>query len=183
MAVMNIREKYNTEVAPALVKAFGFKNKHALPRVEKIVVHVGIGKDVKDAKSLETATETLRRITGQQPVKALAKKSISNFKIRAGMIVGLKVTLRGQRMNDFLTKLIHVALPRVRDFRGLSDTIVDRTGNATIGFREHLVFPEIRSDEVERIHGLEVTIQTSAASKAEGVALLKGLGVPFKNDN
>ena len=139
-----------------LMKDFGLTNRLAVPRVEKVVVHVGVGKDAKDAKMLETATETLRRITGQQPVKTLAKKSISNFKIRQGMVVGLKVTLRGKHMEDFLTKLIHVALPRVRDFRGLSETIVDRTGNATIGFREHLVFPEIRSDEVERMDDVPV---------------------------
>ncbi len=181
MPVTNIREKYQKEVVPTLEKEFGFTNMHAVPRIVKVVVHVGIGKDVKDAKILETATDTLRRITGQQPVKTLAKKSISNFKIRQGMVIGLKVTLRGKRMEDFLTKLIHVALPRVRDFRGIPDSIVDKTGNATIGFREHLVFPEIRSDEVERIHGLEVTIQTTAKSKAEGVALLKGLGLPLRD--
>ncbi len=179
MATVNIRDKYKKDVVPALTKEFGYGNAYQIPRIEKVVVHVGIGKDVKDAKALETATETLRRITGQQPVKTVAKKSISNFKIREGMVIGLKVTLRGTRMHDFLTKLVNVAMPRVRDFRGISESIVDKTGNATIGFREHLVFPEIRSDEVERVHGLEVTIQTTAHNKAEGVALLKGLGFPF----
>lgn len=179
MATIPIREKYAKDVVPALEKEFGYNNRHAIPRISKVVVHVGIGKDVKDAKVLETATDTLRRITGQLPVKTVAKKSISNFKIREGMVIGLKVTLRGRRMEDFLTKMINVALPRVRDFHGVSDSIVDKTGNATIGFKEHLVFPEIRSDEVERVHGLEVTIQTTAQSKAEGIALLKGLGFPF----
>lgn len=183
MAVLNLQEKYKKDVAPALSKEFGYANANQIPRIQKVVVHVGIGKDTKDAKALETATETLRRITGQQPVKTVAKKSISNFKIREGMVIGLKVTLRGKRMHDFLTKLVHVAMPRVRDFRGISDTIVDKTGNATIGFKEHLVFPEIRSDEVERVHGLEVTIQTTANNRAEGVALLKGLGFPFKDEN
>ena len=145
----------------------------------KVIVHVGTGAGVKDAKFLETAEATLRRITGQVPVKTIAKKSIANFKIREGMVVGLKVTLRGRRMEDFLTKLINVALPRVRDFRGISPKVVDRTGNAAIGFKEHLVFPEIRTDEVERVHGLEVIIDTTATTQAEGVALLRHLGFPF----
>lgn len=176
---MTFHERYTKTVVPALKERFKYDNVHAIPQVEKVVVHVGIGKDVKDAKALETATETLRRITGQQPVKTLAKKSIANFKIREGMVVGLKVTLRGQRMEDFLTKFLHVALPRVRDFRGLSPKVVDRLGNATIGLKEHLVFPEIRTDEVERMHGLEIIVHTTAQTKEEGLALLKGLGFPF----
>ena len=176
---MTIKELYLNKAIPALKAQFGYTNDNAVPRLSKIVVHVGIGKDARDAKALETASETLRRITGQQPVKTLAKKAIANFKTRRGMVLGLKVTLRGPRMYDFVTKLIQVALPRVRDFRGLNPKAVDRTGNATIGFREHLVFPEIRSDEVERVHGLEVVIHTTARSRDEGLALLKELGFPF----
>jgi large subunit ribosomal protein L5 len=176
---MTIRELYNKKVVPELKEQFGFTNIHAVPRIVKVVVHVGVGKDMRDAKALETAMDTMRRITGQQPVKTLAKKSIANFKTRKGMVLGLKVTLRGPLMYDFLTRLINVALPRVRDFRGISTKIVDKTGNATVGFKEHLVFPEIRTDEVERVHGLEVIIHTTAANHDEGVALLKGLGLPF----
>ncbi|PJE76017.1 50S ribosomal protein L5 [Candidatus Uhrbacteria bacterium CG10_big_fil_rev_8_21_14_0_10_48_11] len=173
---------YTATVLPKLMKEFGYKNVHEAPRVTKVVVHVGTGQGLTDAKFLETATETLRRITGQQPVKTIARKSISNFKIREGMVIGLKVTLRGKRMDDFLNKLVHVSLPRVRDFRGLAPSIVDKTGNATVGFKEHLVFPEIRSDEVERIHGLEVIIDTTAKNREEGMALLTALGFPFHKD-
>lgn len=173
------KERYQRDAIPVLERTFGYRNRLAIPRVTKVVVHVGTGAGLKDAKVLETAEATLRRITGQAPVKTLAKKSIANFKIRQGMTVGLKVTLRGQRMEDFLTKLIHVALPRVRDFRGLDPHIVDSRGNITIGFREHLVFPEIKSDEVERLHGLEVVIDTTAKTREEGLALLQGLGFPF----
>ncbi|MFA5953943.1 MAG: 50S ribosomal protein L5 [Patescibacteria group bacterium] len=173
---------YTSTVLPKLMQEFGYTNVHQAPRVAKVVVHVGTGPGLTDAKFLETAIETLRRITGQQPVKTLARKSISNFKIREGMVIGLKVTLRGKRMDDFLQKLVNIALPRVRDFRGISKKVVDRTGNATIGFKEHLVFPEIRSDEVERIHGLEVIIDTTAKNHEEGIALLTALGFPFRND-
>lgn len=179
-ASLNLRERYLTEAVPALESVFAYKNRLAVPKLVKVVVHIGTSQGLKDAKFLEMAEATLRRITGQNPVKTTAKKSIANFKIREGMVIGLKVTLRGQRMDDFLVKLIHVALPRVRDFRGISPDVVDRTGSASIGLKEHLVFPEIRSDEVERLHGLQVTIQTTAKTKAEGILLLKSLGFPFQ---
>lgn len=171
---------YLEKVVPALMAEFGFTNKLAVPKVAKVVVHIGTGPGIKDAKFLETAEDTLQRITGQRPVKTLAKKSIANFKIRQGMVVGLKVTLRGRRMWDFLTKLTNVALPRVRDFRGLDPKAVDRQGNASFGFKEHVVFPEIPSDEVERIHGLEVVVDTTATTHDEGLSLLRHLGFPFR---
>jgi large subunit ribosomal protein L5 len=177
---MILKELYTKKVVPALKEEFGYKNIHAVPRIVKVVVHVGVGKDLRDAKALETAIDTLRRITGQQPIKTLAKKAIANFKTRKGMVLGLKVTLRGPLMYDFLTKMINVSLPRVRDFRGISTKIVDKNGNATIGFKEHIVFPEIRNDEIERIHGLEVIIHTTAGNHEAGVALLRGLGLPFQ---
>lgn len=178
---IKLQEKYLKEVLPALEAEFHYKNRLASPKITKVIVHIGTGTGLKDAKFLETAEATLQRITGQRPVKTLAKKSIANFKIRKDMVIGLKVTLRGVRMWDFLTKLVSVALPRVRDFRGLSPKIVDRSGNVSIGFKEHVVFPEIKSDEIERLHGLEVVIDTTAKSNKEGLALLKALGFPFTN--
>ncbi|MFA7286768.1 MAG: 50S ribosomal protein L5 [Patescibacteria group bacterium] len=182
MSTTKSKNEMPAAITKALTAQFGYTNIHQVPRVMKIVVHIGVGQGHSDAKILETAEQTLRRITGQQPVKSKAKKSISNFKIREGMVIGLKVTLRGERMRDFLKKLVTVALPRVRDFRGLPKRIVDKTGNATIGFKEHLVFPEIHPDEVERIHGLEVTIDTTANTREEGVALLTALGFPFQTE-
>lgn len=176
-----LQEQYEKKVVPALKEQFQYKNHMAVPKVMKVVVHIGIGAGLKDAKVLETAEATIKRITGQQPVKTKAKKSIANFKIREGMVVGLKVTLRGKRMWDFLTKFLTVALPRIRDFRGIKPTIVDDNGNASIGLKEHLAFPEISSDEVERLHGLEVTVHTTAGNRAAGQALLTGLGFPFTN--
>lgn len=174
------QKKYEKEVVPELKKIFGYKNNLMVPHLEKIVANIGINQANKDAQFMENATESLRRITGQTPVKTAAKKSISGLKVRAGMIVGLKVTLRGSRMYDFFDKLVNVSLPRVRDFRGIPQTSLDGKGNLSIGFREHIVFPEIRSDEVERIHGLEVVITTTAKSNEEGKTLLQLLGMPFK---
>jgi large subunit ribosomal protein L5 len=172
------KDFYAKTVLPVLMSEFGYTNKLAAPRIQKVIVHVGTGN--RDAKLVEVAEETLRRITGQQPVRTKAKKSISNFKLREGQIIGVKTTLRGPRMYDFLNKLVNVTFPRVRDFRGLPESIVDKTGNASVGFKEHIAFPEISSDEVERIHGLEVVIDTTAKNRAEGLALLKALGFPFQ---
>jgi len=177
-----IKEKYNKVVAPALKEKFGYKNNLAIPKIEKVVVNIGTGQGLKDAKFNEVAEATLQRITGQQPVKAAAKKSISNFKIREGLVVGMMVTLRGKRMEDFIDKLINVTLPRVRDFQGLSVKSVDPQGNLNIGFSEHIAFPEIKSDEVEKIHGLQISVVTSAKTKDEGLELLRLLGFPFKKD-
>lgn len=173
-------DHYQKKVAPALKEQFGYKNVNAVPRIKYVVINVGISATKKDAKTEEIVKETLRRITGQQPVPTLAKISISNFKVRQGMTVGMRVTLRGARMYDFVEKLVAVTLPRVRDFRGLKPSIIDDHGNVSIGFRESGPFPEVRAEELERLHGLEVTIGTSAKTKAEGLALFKMLGFPFQ---
>ena len=177
-----IKEKYNKVVIPALKEEFGYKNKLAIPKIEKVVVNVGTGQGLKDSKFNEVVEATLQRITGQQPVKAAAKKSISNFKIREGLVVGMATTLRGKRMDDFIDKLINITLPRVRDFQGLSEKSVDPQGNLNIGFTEHIAFPEIHSDEVEKIHGLQISVVTTAKTKKEGLELLKLLGFPFRKD-
>lgn len=178
---MMLKERYHQEVVPMLKKELGINNINAVPKVTKVVVSVGLSQGLKDAKVLETVEQTLTRITGQKPVKTKAKKAISNFKIREGMVVGMMVTLRGQRMWDFLTRLTQTTFPRIRDFRGVSDRVIDAQGNASFGFREHISFPEIRSDEVERLHGLQVTVATTAGSKKTGKLLLSGLGFPFQN--
>lgn len=179
---INLHNLYNREIVPKLKQEFGYKNNLAVPRLVKVVINVGLSQNSKDAKLQEVAIKTLTRITGQKPVTTKARKSISNFKIRQGMVVGAMVTLRGKRMYDFLGKLVNVALPRVRDFRGLTAKSVDAKGNLAIGFREHMVFPEIRSDELENIHGLEIAIVTTATSQKEGKRLFELLGFPF-NEN
>ena len=178
---MLLKEKYIKQVIPALKEKFGYKNDLAVPKLEKVIVNVGIGHSLKDPKFKETVENTLKRITGQKPVERKAKKAISGFKIRKDQIVGMMVTLRGRRMYDFVDKLINIALPRTRDFRGLNPKSLDRKGNFTIGLREHLAFPEIKADEVEKIHGLEVVIATTAKDDERGLELLKLLGFPFKN--
>ncbi len=177
---MRLKERYQREVIPEMKKIFGYENNLAVPRLEKVVVNVGIGKNLKEPNFTEVVENNLMRITGQRPVKTKAKKSISGFKIRQGLIIGLMVTLRRQRMYDFIEKLIQATLPRVRDFRGLSPRAVDRSGNLSIGFKEILSFPEIKSDEIEKLHGLEVSIQTTAQSQKEGLELFKLLGFPFR---
>lgn len=162
-----------------LQKELGIANQMAVPKVMKVVLAVGLSQGVKDPKVLEVIEATLRRISGQRPVKTKAKKSIASFKIREGMTVGIMVTLRAGRMWDFLDKLTQVTFPRIRDFRGISPKIVDAQGNLSIGFKEHLAFPEIHSDEVERLHGLQVTVTTTAGSRAQGERLFKALGFPF----
>mgnify|MGYP000898989844 CR=1 FL=1 len=175
-------EKYRTEIVPSLQKEFGYKNILAVPRLVKISVNIGLSKALKDSKYLEVMTDTLQRITGQRPVKTLARKAVSGFGIRQGMVVGLMVTLRKAKMYDFMEKLVRVVLPRVRDFRGIPDYSVDRQGNLALGFREHIVFPEINPDEVEKIHGLEVTINTTALNQQEGLRLFTLLGIPFRHE-
>lgn len=175
-----LKKVYQEKVISTLQKELGYKNKLSVPRLEKVVLNVGVGQGLKDQKHVEVVENTLRRISGQQPVKTRAKRAISAFKIRQGMIVGMKVTLRGERMYDFVDKLINVTLPRVRDFRGLSEKSLDKEGNMSIGFREHIAFPEIKSDEIEKMHGLEVTIHTTAKNREEGLLLFKRLGFPFK---
>lgn len=178
----SLKEKYKKEIAPALKEKMGYKNSMAIPKVDKVTLNVGAGRAVTDSKFLDVVENTLQRITGQKPVFTKSKKSISNFKIRAGMTVGIKVTLHGDRMYDFLTKLINVSLPRVRDFRGISQKSVNNQGDLSIGFVEHIVFPEIHPDEVEVIHGLEINISTTAKTKKEGLALFTLLGFPFQEE-
>ena len=175
----NLKEKYIKVVAPKLAADFGVKNILAVPRLQKVVLNVGIPASNKDPKIQETVASVLSRISGQKPVPTLAKQSISNFKIRKGMVVGYMVTLRGSKMYDFVDKLINVTLPRVRDFRGISESNVDNNGNISMGFREYIAFPEIKSDEVERVHGLQVTITTSIKDHDKGLALFRELGLPF----
>lgn len=179
---MSLREEYKQNVVPKLKEEFGYKNVNAVPAIKAVTLNIGLGPGLKDAKFLETAEKTLTRISGQKPVSTKSRKSIAGFKIREGLVVGMKVTLRGKRMWHFLEKLLRVALPRVRDFRGLSDKAFDGRGNYSIGFKEHIAFPEISSDEIEVIHGLQVTISTSAATDAEAKSLLTNLGLPLKTN-
>lgn len=174
-----LKDDYTKKAIPALNKQFSYENVHEVPRIEKITVNIGAGTALSNKQLQETMVQTLRRVTGQEPIKRKARKSISNFGIRQGQVIGYKVTLRGARMEAFLEKLIHITLPRVRDFRGLADTAFDGQGNYTFGFKEHNAFPEIKADEVERLHGLQVTITTSAKTDEEGRVLLAALGFPF----
>jgi large subunit ribosomal protein L5 len=176
-----IKTKYNKDVVPEMKKIFGYDNNLAVPKIEKVVVAAGLSAGLKDAKFLDIVEDTLKKVTGQKPVKTLAKKSISNFKIRKGMPIGMVVTLRGNRMYDFIDKLINITFPRVRDFRGLSQKLLDKEGNLSVGFREDIAFPEIKSEEIEKIHGLQVTVKTTAKNKEEGLALLKLFGFPFES--
>lgn len=177
---MNLKEHYQQSVIPAMQAKFGYRNVMAVPRLIKVVVNVGISSSLKDQKATDVVKETLRSITGQQPVPRLARKSISNFKIRQGQVVGLSVTLRGRRMYDFIEKFVKLTLPRVRDFRGLPPTLLDGKGNLSIGFREASAFPEVKAGDLERQHGLEVTIVTSAKTREEGLELLRRMGFPFR---
>ena len=176
--MQTLKEQFKTVVEPALRQEFGFTNVHETPGILKVTLNAGFGKG-KDAKFADVVVDTLRRITGQQPVKTKARKSIAGFKIREGMVVGVTVTLRGKKMWDFLEKLSRIAFARIRDFRGIPESSVDKDGNFNYGFTEHTAFPEILPDEVESLHGLQITITTTAKNHAEGVALMRGLGFPF----
>jgi large subunit ribosomal protein L5 len=178
-----LEERYKKELRGQLQKTLELGNVMAVPKVEKVVLNIGIGKATQDKQWIELATSILERITGQKPVTTKAKKSISNFKVREGMVVGAKVTLRGEKMYDFLDKLINVTFPRLRDFFGLElKKGFDKNGNYTIGLKEHIVFPEIGMDDVEKTHGLEVTVVTSAKNRKDSLELLKVLGFPFQKD-
>ncbi|MBI4142329.1 50S ribosomal protein L5 [Candidatus Uhrbacteria bacterium] len=179
---MTLKERYQKEIVPQLMADLGVTNPMAVPRVMKIAVNVGMGGAQSDPKLMELVERSLTRITGQRPVRTLARKSIASFKIRQGMPVGMVVTLRGTRMWDFLEKVIRTSLPRIRDFRGISMKNVDGRGNLSIGFREHIVFPEIRIDEVDNVHGLQVTIASTAGTHARGLALFRALGFPFRTE-
>jgi large subunit ribosomal protein L5 len=173
-------KKYQESSIPTLKEKFGYKNVNSVPKIEKVSVNVGINAKNAESNYAENVENILERITGQKPVKTKARKAVSAFKIREGMVVGVKATIRGQRMYDFLDKFVNVAIPRIRDFRGLSVKNIDRQGNLTLGIREHNVFPEIKSDEVERIYSLEVSITTSADTYEEGLELFRSLGFPFQ---
>lgn len=172
-------DKYKTEVVPALMEDFDYKNVMQVPKLDKIVVNVGLGEALQNSKSLENALGDITQITGQRPVVTRAKKSIATFRLRAGNPIGVKVTLRGKRMWDFFDRLVSIALPRKRDFRGISPNSFDGRGNYTLGFKEQLVWPEIDYDKVDKIRGMEVTIVTTADSDEEGRRLLDLLGMPF----
>jgi large subunit ribosomal protein L5 len=175
-----LRERYQSEIAPAISKEFGIKNPMAVPRLEKIVINMGMGEAIANAKILDTAADELRSIAGQKPVVTKAKKSIASFKLRQGMPIGVMVTLRGDRMYEFLDRLITVALPRVRDFRGVSPKAFDGRGNYTLGIREQLIFPEIDFNKVDKTRGMNISIVTTARNDEQARALLKGLGMPFR---
>ncbi len=177
---MKLRELYKKEVKPALKAKFGYANDMAIPRLLKVSVNVGVGRMTKDKGFIDKVVENLERITGQKPVLTKAKKSIAAFKVRQGNLSGVMVTLRGERMYDFLDKLINVSFPRVRDFRGVEDTKLDRLGNLSVGFREQTPFPEVKAEEADNLHGLEVNIATTAKTREEGLELFRGLGFPFK---
>ncbi|OLD16239.1 MAG: 50S ribosomal protein L5 [Acidobacteria bacterium 13_1_40CM_3_56_11] len=175
-----MRTRYTKEVVPALIKHFNYKNVMAVPKLEKIVINMGLGEAIANAKILDVATDELGRIAGQRPVVTRAKKSIANFKLRQNMPIGAAVTLRGERMFEFLDRLTSVVLPRVRDFRGVSTKSFDGRGNYTLGLRDQLIFPEIDYAKVDKVRGMNVTIVTTARSDDEARELLKQLGMPFR---
>jgi large subunit ribosomal protein L5 len=175
-----LKERYEKEVAPALKKEFGYGNVMAIPKIEKIVVNMGLGEATQNAKIVDTGADEVARITGQKPVTTRAKKSIAQFKVRKGMPIGAMVTLRGERMWDFLDRLISVALPRVRDFRGLNPKSFDGRGNYSLGLKEHIIFPEIDFDKVSEARGMDITVCTTAKSDDEARALLTAFNFPFR---
>lgn len=175
-----LKDKYKTEVAPAMMAKFGYKNVMQIPRLDKIVINMGLGETKDNPKSFDAALADLTVIAGQKPLATLAKKSVANFKVREGMKIGAKVTLRGDRMYEFVDKLISIAIPRVRDFRGLSPKSFDGRGNFAMGFKEQLVFPEIDYDKVEKVRGMDIIIVTTANTDEEARELLSFMGMPFK---
>ena len=176
-----LAKKYKDEIVPQLIQEFNYKNVMEVPKVEKIVLNMGLGEAIQNIKVLESASAEVMLIAGQKPVITKAKKSIAAFKLREGMPIGCMVTLRGEKMYDFLSKLVNVALPRVRDFRGISGKAFDGRGNYSLGIKEHLIFPEIDYDKIDKIKGMNITVVTTAKTDAEGKALLKFFGMPFKN--
>ncbi|HZG15176.1 MAG TPA: 50S ribosomal protein L5 [Candidatus Bathyarchaeia archaeon] len=175
-----LKEKYTSEIVPSLMSKFGYSSIMQVPKVEKIVINMGVGEAVANAKALDTAIEDLQIITGQKPVVTRAKNSIAGFKLREGMPIGAKVTLRGERMYHFLDKLMNVSLPRVRDFRGISSKAFDGRGNYTLGLKEQLIFPEIEYDKIDKVRGMDIVIVTSAKTDEEARELLTQMGMPFR---
>ncbi|GAB6178892.1 50S ribosomal protein L5 [Desulfotomaculum defluvii] len=174
-----LKDKYLSEVQPALMQKFGYKNIMQVPKLEKVVINVGLGEAVQNSKAVDAAVGDLMAITGQRPITTKAKKSIAAFKLRAGMTIGTKVTMRGERMYEFVDRLFNVALPRVRDFRGVSDKSFDGRGNYTMGLKEQLIFPEIEYDKIDKVRGMDITFVTTAKSDEEARELLKLMGIPF----
>src|SRR6185437_3385098 len=178
-----LKEQYQSTVRPRLMQQFGFTNPHEVPSLEKIVINVGVGEAIKQPKALDVVVDELATITGQQPVRKKAKKSIANFGLRAGQEIGVAVTLRGARMWEFLDRFITVSIPRIRDFRGLGTRSFDGRGNYSLGIKEQMIFPEINYDEIESIHGMDITFVTSTTRDDQAYALLKELGMPFRSDD
>jgi len=177
---MRLKEYYQKEIRPALTEKFHYPNRMAVPKLCKVVINVGFGRQAKEKAQIDKIAGTLEKISGQKPVLTKARKSISAFKVREGMVIGAKVTLRGQRMFDFTEKLVKIVFARVRDFRGLPKELVDRTGSMTVGLKEHIAFPEIKADEIDSLHGLEICFFTTAKNAKEGQELFRLLGFPFK---
>lgn len=177
-----LKERYRNEVVPALMERYGYRNVMKVPRLEKLVLSIGLGEAIQNAKALEAAEGDLAAISGQHPVITRAKKSIASFRLRAGMPIGLKVTLRGERMYDFLDKLVNAVLPRQREFQGVSGNAFDGRGNYSLGLREQIIFPEIDYDKIDKVRGLEVSVITTAKTDEEGRHLLELLGMPFTKD-
>jgi large subunit ribosomal protein L5 len=180
MADPRLKEKYKTQVAPKLIEKFGYKNVHQVPKFEKVVINMSVGDAISNSKALDVALQELQTISGQKPVITKAKKSIAAFKLREGMNIGGKVTLRGQRMYVFLDKLFNIVLPRIRDFRGLSRKSFDGRGNYNMGLREQLVFPEINFDKVDKARGMDIVIVTTARNDEEATAFLESMGLPLQ---
>ena len=176
-----LQKKYTDEIVPAIIEQFGYSSVMQAPRLQKIVINSGVGQAIADKKLIDVAQEEISQIAGQKAIQTISNKDISNFKLRQGMPIGVKVTLRRERMYEFLERLVNVALPRIRDFKGIASKF-DGRGNYTLGITEQIIFPEIDIDKISKIMGLEITFVTSAPSDEEGTALLKAFGVPFKND-
>ncbi len=182
MATARLKTRYNDEIRPALMDRFGYSSLMQAPRIEKVTVNMGVGEAKQDSKMLDAASEQLATITGQRPNIRRARKSIAQFKLREGMPVGVAVTLRGERLYEFLDRLMSVAIPRIRDFRGLNPRAFDGRGNYSVGIREQIIFPEVDYDEIDQVRGLDITITTSARSDEECFALLEAMGMPFSRD-
>ncbi len=178
---VRLKEIYHKEVVPVLMKEFSYKNVMQAPRLDKIVLNIGLGEAVKDIKVMDAATRDLTLISGQKPVVTRAKKSIATFKLRSGMPIGCMVTLRGPKMYEFFDRFVNFSIPRIRDFKGMSDRSFDGRGNYTIGIKEQIIFPEIEYDKIDKIRGLNITINTTAGTDEEAKALLKHMGMPFKS--
>ena len=179
---MNLKEKYQKEIIPKMEAKFGYKNHLAVPRLTKVVINSGVGKNAKEKAFVDGVVSSLERISGQKPMLTKAKQSVSAFKTRKGMTIGVAVTLRNKRMFDFVEKLVNITFPRIRDFRGISSKQVDNRGNLSVGFKEHVAFPEIKADETDNVHGLGICLTTTAKTYDEGLELFRLMGFPFKQE-